>query len=80
MDSTEHAGGSTATAAPGPVPLAQDLTARAADVVAEVGTKLGAELGAELGKELRESALLLGLALVVVGLVAALASTALLLG
>ncbi len=49
-------------------------------VAADVGTKVGAELGADLGKELRESALLLGLTLVVVGLVAALASTALLLG
>ncbi len=50
------------------------------DVATDVGTKVGAELGADLGKELRESALLLGLTLVVIGLVAALASTALLLG
>jgi len=56
---------------------AAEVGTRVAD---EVGTKVGAELGADLGKELRESALLLGLALVVVGLVAALASTALLLG
>ncbi len=61
------------------VPM-QDRTARAAEVAGDVGTRLGAELGADLGKELRESALLLGMALVVVGLVAMLASTALLLG
>ena len=39
------------------------------EVATDVGTKIGAELGADLGKELRESALLLGLTLVVVGLV-----------
>ena len=74
MDSTgtrtETAGGAT------PVARAQDLSARAT----ELGTKVGAELGAELGKEIRESALLLGMVLVVIGLVALLASTALLLG
>ena len=45
-----------------------------------VGRRVGQELGAPLGKELRESALLLGLALVVLGLVALVASGALLLG
>jgi hypothetical protein len=64
-----------------PQDAAPGLTDRAADVVQDLGTRVGGELlGADLGKELRESALLLGLALVVVGLVAALASTALLLG
>ena len=58
----------------------QELATRATEVAADVGTRVGAELGAEIGKELRESALLLGLALVVIGLVAALAATALLLG
>jgi len=57
-----------------------DRSAQLTDRAAEVGTKVGAELGADLGKEIRESALLLGLALVVIGLVAALASTSLLLG
>ena len=51
-----------------------------AEVVQDVATRVGVELGAELGKEVRESALLLGMALVVVGLFAALASTALLIG
>ena len=46
----------------------------------QLGPQIGPQLGAELGKELRESALLLGLALVVVGLVTLLASAALLLG
>jgi len=58
----------------------EEQTARATEVATDLGIKVGAELGAELGKELRESALLLGLTLVVLGLVAALASTALLLG
>jgi hypothetical protein len=70
--------------APAPAVPAQargpELAARAAEVVTDVGTRLGAELGADLGKELRESALLLAIALVVLGLFAALASTALLLG
>jgi len=60
--------------------LADRATETGTRVAADVGTKVGADLGADLGKEIRESALLLGLALVVVGLVAVLASTALLLG
>ena len=56
--------------------LADRATETGMRVAADVGTKVGADLG----KEIRESALLLGLALVVVGLVAVLASTALLLG
>ena len=61
-----------------------ELAGRATDagsrIATELGTRIGAELGADLGKELRESALLLGLALVVLGVVGALAATALLLG
>ncbi len=52
----------------------------AVDRAADVGTRVGAQLGADVGKELRESALLLGLALVVLGLVTLLASAAALLG
>ena len=54
-----------------------DLLTQAVDqvgeVAAEVGTRVGQGLGAPLGQELRESALLLGLALVVLGLVGLLA-------
>lgn len=67
---------STPARAPEPAPRAPEVAAR----VAEVGTRLGSELGAPLGKELRESALLLGLTLLVLGIVAGLASTTLLLG
>ncbi len=49
------------------------------DVGRRVGRRVGQELGAPLGKELRESALLLGLALVVLGLVTLVAGGALLL-
>ena len=72
MDSTDSATGT--------VPRAAEVVADVAGRRADVGTRVGGELGAPLGKELRESALLLGLALLVLGLVAALASTTLLLG
>lgn len=48
--------------------------------VAELGTRIGSDLGAPLGKELQDSALLLGLAVAVLGVVPVLASTTLLLG
>ena len=50
------------------------------DVGRRLGRRVGQELGAPLGKELRESALLFGLALVVLGLVTLVAGGALLLG
>ena len=62
--------------APGTTPRTGEVAAH----LVEVGTRVGGELGAPLGKELRESALLLALAGVVLGVVAALASTPLLLG
>ena len=77
MDTTT---GRTAGAGGRTTQLADRAAEAGTRVAADVGTKVGAELGADLGKELRESALLLGLALVVVGLVALLASSALLLG
>ena len=61
-------------------PPAADTASRAAEVALRVGSEVGQQLGAPLGQEVRESALLLGLTLVVLGVVAALASTTLLLG
>lgn len=61
-------------------PPAAETASRAAEVAVRVGSRVGEELGAPLGQEVRDSALLLGLALVVLGVVAALASTTLLLG
>ena len=61
-------------------PPAAETASRAAEVAARVGSKVGEELGAPLGQEVRDSALLLGLTLVVLGVVAALASTTVLLG
>jgi hypothetical protein len=61
-------------------PPAPETAARVAEVAARVGSRVGEELGAPLGREVRESALLLGLTLLVLGVVAALASTTLLLG
>ena len=61
-------------------PPAADTASRAAEVALRVGEEVGQQLGAPLGQEVRESALLLGLTLVVLGVVAALASTTLLLG
>ncbi len=56
-----------------------DSTTIAPERAGTAGSRGPAGVG-DLGKEVRDSALLLGLALVVLGLVAALASTALLLG
>jgi len=68
---------STAARAPEAVAPRRAEAVRTAE---DLATRVGADLGAPLGKEVRESALLLGLALVVVGLVAVLASTTALLG
>ncbi len=80
MDSTGTGTVTGMDGAAAPGVRSPDLGARATELASDLGTKVGAELGAELGKELRESALLLGMVLVVIGLVALLASTALLLG
>ena len=61
-------------------PPAPGTASRAVEAAARAGEKVGGELGAPLGQEVRESALLLGLTLLVLGVVAALGSTTLLLG
>ncbi len=72
MDSTDSP--------PATGPRGTEVATEVATRVAELGTRIGSDLGAPLGKELQDSALLLGLAVAVLGVVPVLASTTLLLG